>query len=400
MSSLKKQRKPSVFRKELDLSFKIKKDKELSHEERQEARYKKLNKIFEELGNKENRYLFYCPDIPFANSMVKIIYEYAYMLSCMGYNTMVLHEIQGFNPTWLKGEWVKEVKRGFLSEKNKIKGYSQPTWDFKPNDTIIIPDGFWEVMKGLYENKTLHKVVLCLGYSGLSTIDPGLNWGVVGVTDVICVSEQVKNDYQKIWPAMNYYVVGYEINFEKLIPINKTEQLPIIGLMVRSREDAQQILNLFYANYPFLDLFQFKVMKKLDTEQYYEQLKECALLVLVDEKGGHPAPYIEALAADVPVISVYGRGMSHIQKQDGIIWLPMNDSFAIAEEIASFCLGWLEEIPQTILYKDELLENYKKENVSKRLLNVMESLQEHKIKLFTAVKKAVDDGKLDDNQEI
>lgn len=397
MSNIKKNRKPSVFRKELETAFKAKKDKELSPEDRAEARYKKLDKIFDELGNKTNRYLFYCPDIPFANSMVKIIYEYSHMLNKAGYNTMVLHEVQGFKPTWLKYDWVKDIKVGYLSERKKQGGYSQPTWDFKPTDTIIIPDGFWEVMRGLYDNRTLHKVVLCLGYSGLSTIDPGVNWSYVGITDVICVSEQVKNDYQKIWPSMNYYVVGYEINFDKLTPIEKVDQKPTIGLMARSREDAQQIINLFFANYPFLDLFQFKVMKKLDTEQYFQQLRECMALVLVDEKGGHPAPYIEALAADIPVISVYGRGMSHLAQQEGIYWVNINDSFLIAEEIASLCLNWLSDKQPTIENK-QILKNYESKEVLTRLVGVMDNLQEHKIKLFTAIKKAVDEGKLDDKQ--
>lgn len=388
----------SVFRKELESSFAVKKDKELSTEERKEARYKKLDKIFESIGNKKNRYLFYCPDIPFANSMVKVIYEYVHLLNSAGYNAQVLHEQTGFKPNWLKYDWIKDIEIGYLSDKKKQGGYSTPTWDFKPTDTVIIPDGFWEVMKSLYQITSLHKVVLCFGYSGLSTIDPGISWSLVGITDVICVSEQVRDDYKQLWPEMNYHVVGYEINFDKLEPIEPTEVKPIIGLMARSREDAQQIINIFFTKYPFLDLFQFKIMKKLNTDQYFEILRECAALVFIDEKAGYPAPPIEALAADVTVIAPYGRGMSHILKEKNIIWTSSNDNFLIVEELAGFCLDWLEKIPETNKKNNTLLNKFKQKEVLKNLLTTMDSLQEYKVKFFTAVKKAAEEGKLDDSQ--
>ena len=167
--------------------------------------------------------------------------------------------------------------------------------------------------------------------------------------------------------------------------------------MARSREDAQQVINLFFAKYPFLDMFQFKVMKKLNTEQYAEMLRECIVLAFIDEKAGYPAPPVEAVAAGVPVIAPYGRGMSHLSKQEGIVWLPSNDNFLLVEELAGFCLDWLEKIPEEIQEKT-VLENFTPDVVRGRLLGVMTELQDHKIKMFAAVKQAVSEGKLDDKQ--
>jgi len=393
---IKKTKEKSVFEKHLQSSLNKKIDKESSEEKRKDNRYKKLQTIFEEIGNRQNRYLFYCPDIPFANSMVKIIYEYVTILNENGYNAIVLHEVKGFVPEWMDREFVKKIKREYLSEKQKDK-YSSPEWDFKPTDTIIIPDGFWETMKGLYEIKTPHKVVLCLGYSGLSTIDAGLNWNMVGVTDVICVSEKIRQDYEKIWPNMNYHVVGYQIDIEKFTPIEKIEQKPVIGLMARSREDAQQIINIFFGKYPFLDIFQFKILKKLSIQQYIDDLKKCSVLVFIDEKAGYPAPPLEALAADVPVIGYYGRGMSHIMNHPSMYWTSVNDNFTLVDDLAAFCLNWLETIPLKIEDK-EILKEFSKESVEVRLLEAIEKLQDHKIKLFTAIKQAVDEGKLEEEK--
>ena len=111
MSSKKKVRPKSVFQQQLDQAAKTKADKAITTEERKERRYEKLNAIFEELGNKKNRYLFYCPDIPFANTMVKTIYEYANILKQAGFNAIVMHEVKPFKPDWLKYDWVKDIEK-------------------------------------------------------------------------------------------------------------------------------------------------------------------------------------------------------------------------------------------------------------------------------------------------
>ena len=103
----------SEFQKSLDAGFKKQHDEGLSIEQRKENRYEKLDKIFTELGNKENRYIFYTPDIPFPCTTVKVIYEYANYLTSLGYNILILHEVKGFKPNWLKNEELtKEVKIG------------------------------------------------------------------------------------------------------------------------------------------------------------------------------------------------------------------------------------------------------------------------------------------------
>ena len=391
----KKNRKKSEFQKQLEAGFRTQTDMKMSEEKRKEQRYNKLERIFNEFGDNKNRYLLYCPDIPFACTLVRTVYEHARLLNELGFNAQIIHEVKGFKPSYLKVEESKGITINYLQEKDKFGKLSKPDFSFFPTDSIIIPDGFWTVMTGFINTKTLHKIVLATGYGGFYTAEPGANWSTLGFTDVLCLSEQLKEDYSKLWPELKYHVTGYSIDRESFKPLNKTEIQPSIALSCRSREDAQALINIFYSKYPFLDLFQFRVLKKLDVENYTETLKRSSCLVFVDEKAGHPAPPLEALASNVPVIAVYGRGMEHLSEQEGMIWAPTNDLFILAEMIAEFCINWLENniAPLSV---DKVLDNYDVKQVKSRLLSATKDLQAHKVKLFTAIKTAVDQGKLDE----
>lgn len=396
MSSKKKLRPKSPFQTELDKGFKAQQDTAKSEEDRKEDRYEKLDKIFQQLGDKKNRYLFYCPDIPFPCSLVKIIYEHASYLNAMGFNAIILHEVKGYRPSWLKNEEVtKGAKVIYLSEKKKDGKYSKPAFVFSPTDTVVIPEGFWTVMTGFAETKMLHKIVMAFGYGGFATAEPGANWSALGFTDVLCVSEGLKSDYEKLWPNLTYHQVGYAIDREQFEPLPVKEIMPEIALSCRSREDAQSIINIFYSKYPFLDMFQFKILKKLDTNEYAESLKRSCVMVFVDEKSGHPAPPLEAIACGVPVISVFGRGQEHLAEQQGIVWVATADPFVLSETIAEFCLNWLEHNIQPITDK-AILDLYHSEVVKGKILMAYDALQGHKISLFNAIKIAVDESKLDD----
>lgn len=391
----KKVRKKSEFAQSLEVGMKKYRDMNLDPEKRKEERYAKLERIFNDFGDKKNRYLFYCPDIPFACTLLKTVYEHVHILKSLGYNAEVIHEVKGFKPSFMKEEYMKDVKINYLQERDKVGNLSKPNFNFMPTDSVVIPEGFWTVMTGFANTKTLHKIVLVTGYGGFQTAEPGANWAMLGFTDAICISEQLKQDYETLWPGLTYHFSGYSLDKEALAPIPKIEITPTIAISCRSREDAQAIINIFYSKYPFLDIFQFKVLKKLDTENYNDTIKRCAALVFVDEKAGHPAPPLEAVAAGIPTIAVYGRGMEHMAEQQGIIWLPTNDLFILVETLAEFCINWLENNIAPITDK-AILDKYDKDVVRTRLLGVMTQLQVHKVKQFSAIKTAVDDGKLDE----
>jgi len=395
MSNKKKIRKPSLFKQRLNDSARKVAQKKLSPEKRKERSLQRLEETFLKLGNKENTYLFYCPDMPFGTTSVKTIYEFAYKLQKLGFSTKVLHEQYGFKPNWFKEEWVKEVQVDYIQGKQLVKSNKRPesNYRFNPTDTIILPEGFWTLAEGFKEIKPLNKVILALGYGGLMTAEPGLDWSHFGFTDVICLTERLKQDYQAVWPHFRYHVVPYSIDTQKLAPVTVDKVYPAIGLSVRNREDAQAIINIFYNRYPYLDIFEFKVLKRLDTNSYADTLKHCACLVFVDEKAGCPAPPLEAIAVGIPTIAVYGRGMEHLAQHPSIQWIESNDFFVIAEALATFCIKWLQGPTEQVADK-QILENYTPEKVEVALATTFNELQQIKIQMFTAIKKAIDEDRL------
>ena len=389
----------SEFQTEMDNSAKKAFDSSLTEEKRKELRYRKLDEYFKELGDKTNRYFFYCPDIPFPCSLVKTTYQHAYQLTKLGYNAVVMHENKGFKPEWLQYEWVKEVKTTSLTQGQGKQGHHRATFNFTPTDSVIIPEGFWSTMEAFADIKQVHKIVLAHGYGGIITTQPGANWAYLGFTDVICVSEKLKSDYEKLWPMMNYHVIPYIIDQKEFEPLPTKEIFPAIALSARSREDAQSLINIFKNRYPFLSMFDFRIMKKHNTEAYVDVLRHCALQVLVDEKAGHPATPLEAISCGVPTIAVYGRGYEHLAEQEGMIFVTNNDLFELAEAIAHFCLSWLDN-PTVSIADKTILENYTEVKCQQALTSTFAKLQSSKVQLFSAIKQAVDAGKLDDHDLI
>lgn len=393
MSNIKKKRKKSIFEERLNSSAKKAEVKNLTVEETKARSLSRLEQVFLKLGNKENTYLFYCPDMPFGTTSVKAIYEFAYKLQKLGFSTKILHEGYGFKANWFKDEWVKDVKIDYIQGQNSAKSnkraHENANYRFNPTDTIIIPEGFWSLTEQFKDIKPLNKIILALGYGGLMTAEPGLDWSHFGFTDVICLTERLKQDYQLVWPHFTYHVVPYSINQEQFSqpPIDKV--YPAIGLSIRNREEAQAIINIFYNRYPYLDLFEFKVLKKLDTKHYAETLRHCACLLFIDQAAGCPAPPLEAISAGVPIISVFGRGVEHLAKQPGIQWVETSDFFVITEVLAAFCIQWLQG-PTVQIEDKTVLENFSDEKVNAALLETFNNLQQTKIQTFTAIKNAIE----------
>lgn len=407
MGNKNKPKKKSAFKERLDKMRKRKHEEELSPDDKKQLGLAKLEKIFNTLGNKENRYLFYCPDMPFASTLGKTIYEFAYLLQEAGFTTRVLHEQHGFKPTWLKEPWAKNVNIEYVmpepKKKQKKKKAQMPSYKFKPTDTIILPEGFWSLAEGFKEIKPVTKVILALGYGGMITAEPGMDWSFFGFTDVICLSEKLKDDYKSLWPHFTYHVVNYSIDTEQFKPKPINEIPPTIALSIRNREDAQELINIFYNRYPYLDMFDFKVLKKLDTKQYGEALRDSCCLVFVDEKAGHPAPPLEATACGIPTIAVFGRGMEHLGNSENFMWVNNNDMFILAEMLAQFCLTWLQSETKHITDKKILKPYVDRDKVKDKLKTIFDDLQEKKIQTFVAVKNSVEKGELnyesDDSEE-
>lgn len=362
-------------------------------EKKKEFRLKKSEDVIEQIGNKENRYLFYCPDVPFPVGTVKTIYEHVLKLKKLGYTAEVIHEVEGFKPLWLdtvnfnEKEEDKKIKIHYLSKRDKKQNFSQPEFPFKPGDTIIVPDGFYKIMEAFYQVKQVQKVVFVMGYGGLATAE--VNWGYLGFNNAICVSESLKEDYQRIWPNINFHVAGYSIDTDIFKEVAPTKKRPLISLAYRDRESAARFLSIFHNQYHYLGMFSFEILKKKAVRDYAKTLSESILLVLSDTKSGHPQWPLEALACNTPTLLVRGRGYEHLVNHPDIFMTEEDDEFRMADMVAQFCLNWLDENHIDYKANKEILSSYSEDSLTQNILSTYNSLQQELVERFVALKNTI-----------
>jgi len=164
-----------------------------------------IEQVFYELSEKKNRYIFFCPDLAAVNNLAKLIYETAYEVKSLGYEVLVLHEIDGFKCKWLFSQkeyrHLKEIKTDYIITKKSSKSKkTKSNYAFKPSDTIIIPDQFQEMVDNLLDVKILQKILLVSSYASIYHLSPGYNYSNLGINKVLFTEDKLYNDYCKIFP--------------------------------------------------------------------------------------------------------------------------------------------------------------------------------------------------------
>ena len=366
------------FSENLDASFKR---KNIPLEIRKENDLNLIKDFLGEINNKENRYIFYCPDLTFPLQSLRTIYQTVSKLKELGFKSYVLHENKGFKADWLREEYNVDIL--YVNTDTKKKSYSFP---LKPNDTFIVPDGFIGIMESVYDNVAITKIVYLMSYEGIAVIKQH-DWSSLGFNKVISVSQELIDDYRAIYPQLDYYYLPFYVNTQNIKPREDVENLkPIITLFSRNKKEASQLINIFYNKYGFLNVFDFRVIRTLDSDAYYKAISESCLMVVIDGESGCMVPPLEASYFGVPVIMYENRSVKHLDFYADKITKVPKDIFFITEEIASFCLAYLGKSNIGAYIPIENKE-YSIKNFNKKIL-LFEDLQQQLELRFNNVLKA------------
>jgi hypothetical protein len=372
----------------------------LPAKEKKEYRLKTVETIFDQLTNRENRYIFYCPDMPMVNNLVKLIYETAYEVEGLGYNVLILHEINGFKCKWLfeleDYKHLKDLKIDYIIKKQSKKSKKQKAnYSFKPSDTLIVPDQFQEILDNLAEVKLIQKVVLVSSYTGLSSLSPGVDYSVLGVKKLIFTEKKLMEDYESLFKIDSILADKYPINQETFVPRTDVKQIfPTICVSnIGNNELTQEIINVFHAKYPHLRTFTFKILARDSFANYVECFHHCALLLILDKNMGNNQMILEALNMGVPVGTIYRRE-SENELLESIFF--GHNSFEIADSLASFCQTWLNNstaiiTKEVIAFAHKLdIASYSYEDYSQQLLKGFQEIQMDRVKYFAGIKQSID----------
>lgn len=395
----------SLFDQRLTNAFKKQKEDLLSEKEKQDFRLKTLEDIFFQLGNKENRFIFYCPDIVVVNDIVKTIYDIALEVSNLGIQVVVLHEINGFRCKWLADKEF-DLKYGSLNIEYVIQKVSKKSkkethqYSFKPSDTIIVPDVFQEVFDNLFEVKLVQKVLLVTGYSGISALPNGSNYTQLGVSGFLFLEKKLKDDYEELFHIQNNsYLLEYKVD-KKIFDnsnVKAREVYPVITISnIGNVKLSQQVINIFYNLYPNLGMFSFKLISRENYSDYLETLKHSCLHLILDEQLGFKKALYDIINMGVSVATFSRRELEYDKDLKEFVEMFNEDPFVIAQFLGQYCSFWLDNPSSVVLdevkgLKDRLkLETYTNESFHNSVQSSFKGLQEERIKFFSSIKSTVE----------
>lgn len=371
----------------------------LSPSDKKDYKIKTIESIFEQLTNRSNRYIFYCPDIAIVNNLVKLIYETCYSVKQLGYEVIVLHEIDGFKCKWLfeqkEYKHLKELKVEYIIKKKSNKSKkTKSNYAFKPSDTLIVPDQFQEILDNLIDVKLVQKVIFVSSYTGLSALPLGVDYSVLGVKKFLFLEKKLKDDYESLFKLDSILIDKYPINEIFYQKRNVKEIYPSICISnIGNNELTQEIINIFYSKYPNLRTFTFKILSRDNFENYIDCLTHCAALLILDKNLGNKQIFYEAINMGIPIFSFNRRECEGELKENSFCG---NDSFEIVDNLSIFCQHWLTLSTNFFTKQIETLgdklgiKEYTYKNYTKQLKFAFEDLQQERIKYFSGIKQSIE----------
>lgn len=394
----------SNFKSKIEQQLKKKRIDSMSDDKRREYRLNTISEIINQIEDKKNRFIFYCPDITLVNPLVKLIYETALEVKNAGFNVVVLHELNGYKAKWLYNTPGFEAYGSLnveyaIRKAGKKSKRDKNSYAFRASDTLVVADVTQDMLENIISEEALNlmqKVVLVTGYMGLSALTPGVDYNRLGVKNLIFFDHSIMNDYKMLFPNNKSYILdNYPVRQLRERSSNKIVN-PVIALTsIGADEKSSQLINIFYNLYPNLSMFTFKVVGRESMETFIENINSSAGFVILDKNVITKQLVYEAIKMGVPVVVPNRREFS----KDPVIaenFMVEDDVFAIAEQIAKFCTYWINESTDSIsesVYKlsDKMnLGERTVENFHADVAAIFTELHQNRINTFTAIREGIE----------
>lgn len=332
----------------------------------------KIEKIISNIENKQNKFFFFIPNIQTPNSTMYQIYWNATVLKEMGYETIILTESDSeYVKPYFVDSNLMNVKH--ITVSNKI--------NIAPEDFLIIPEIFTNVMEQL-KNFNCEKIVLLqsLDYA-LHALTPGMQWSDFGISKLLTVSEPLKNMVHDFFGEY-YRIKKYDIGISDLFKDNNNLKKPIISFVTRNGNDITDVIKLFYLKYPHFRFVTFQELAGLDRETYSNKLKDSFACIWIDNISTFGTVPLECMKAGTIPIGVIPR-IEHEYIDDFTgIWV--YDLFKLPDMIGALLTKYLEDDISVEFYNKmrEVSSKYSLENSKQSLMNAYQEFMNERIQYF------------------
>ena len=386
---------------------------------------KKLNQndiIDKAISNlRENKFktYFYCPPMNSPSGGIGVILKAAKNLSDDGFDVTLVYEprqdqkasyeasskaktqvdiYEEFNPTWVDFD-ISKIKILPLGDK-KIK-FSNGTeqkcipLNLSPEDFLIIPEGFPDVMKKTMQVSCKRIVFAQSWFYVLNAMQPGEKWQHFGITDVISVSDAISEYLVSIMPGLNIKDFKQGINRDIFkVPEKMSDKLPIVAFSAsrgpENKLKTYNIIKTFYAFYPHLKWVRFQELEGMDREQFAERLGSCAFYLHTDDIAGFGTAPLEAMASGTHTVGWASFGGKEYMTNENGFWCNNGDIFQTAEILGIAIDKWLNgdmdngEIQNKY---EETLSKYTVEGEKENILNLLNQYKNERIKELESLKQ-------------
>lgn len=247
-------------------------------------------------------------------------------------------------------------------------------WSVSPQDYLIIPEAFAEMMYHTFKNPLpCKRYALLHNFNYITEFLPfGTTWLHYGIFDAIVSSPSQEKLLKSVFPKVNTIVLPPSIPdyFRKGVEPKKL----VVNIITKTTAEARRIIQQFYWKYPVYKFVTFRDLRNLPREDYANAMREGCITVWSDPTTAFGYGALEAMKSGSIVIGKIPDDIpdwmgDNTHLVDNGIWV--DNINQIPDWIAKTLGVWMNDnVPQE-LYSEaqKTVENYTpvkwKENVAK-----------------------------------
>ena len=264
-----------------------------------------------------------------------------------------------------------------------------------PEDFLIIPEGFPDVMKKTMQVSCKRIVFAQSWFYVLNAMQPGEKWQHFGIQDVISASDAISEYLQSVMPGLRTKQFKQGINREIFkVPAKKSDKMPMVAFSAsrgpENKLKTYNIIKTFYAFYPHLKWVRFQELVGLDREEFAERLAMCAFHLYTDDIAGFGTAPLEAMACGTHTVGWASFGGKEYMNNDNGFWCNNGDIFQTAEILGIAIDKWLNgdmDTPELQEEYENTLSKYTTEGENENIINILNEYKDERIKELESLKQ-------------
>lgn len=349
----------------------------------------KVSQIIDTIKTKKNKFLICIPDVSIPNSSVYELYFHATVLKEMGYEVKLLVEKDDYIiPNWIDFE---------LTEHNLIS-MSNPKIKVGPEDVMIIPEVFSNIMEQTKNFPCLRIGLLQSFDYMLNALIPGSDWGSLGINNVITGSDMLKEYFMEYYNRTYYSIKSYNVGIPEYFKKSDKPQKPVISIVGRNQNDIAKFVKLFYAKFPQYQWITFDPMLTMSKPpqpmrrvDFANRLKENFAAVWIDRISSYGTFPLECMKSGViPIglmpdivpeylIAYNENGEKYLSLDNTGVWV--NNFYGLPEKVGELILKFLDDAIPSDFY-DEMIkkgEAYSQSKSKEKIKQIYNEFLEERI---------------------